>query len=309
MGAKLFLLVAILSITIVGCEKEGEETSPNKPDTKLDKECYPTAFSATGNGGATGSILYDDNYKVTRIDESHDGENSGYTEYQYDSDEKLVRSNYHDDGGAISSYAIYEYNNDNSVSSYTVYSLLEESSIVKDMRYVYDYNTSKQISKTSFYFNDNGTEKLFSEYQYEYNDSNQITRMRSSRSGWGTTITDYQYKDGLLVKVTSSGSGGGKTITAYEYGDKKGQYSALKKANPVLFTFPFTVTSESLENVLLKKLITNESNEVTNEEESFTASYEYNENGYPVKGTIVYYRVSAPKLIKQLGGVNFGEWS
>jgi uncharacterized protein YxeA len=212
---------------------------------------------------------------------------TGSVEYTYNAQSKLVRWDYTDNTNAANNYSI-------TISKYSAEGLIEEtladySGTSSDRKSVYTYNADGTISKSSVYRLTTTGEALQSEFLYSYNNGRVLNSVRNVATGeiipkqetWiniDGNISQVKYYNvaGTLVET--------RDYTSYD--KKRSPYKLIpaalaginSKLNPLSYVRTITSTGETT-NI------------------SFT--YEYNEDGYPIKRISNNGGISTYEYIKQ----------
>ncbi|MCJ8164078.1 hypothetical protein MKJ04_04435 [Pontibacter sp. E15-1] len=241
------------------CEKSGGDTiKPDaiKPDEPVRPACLLTEINS-GDRGQSSKYYYDANDKLLRIEKFNKGSNQApyaiTITYEYDAKGKILKANY-DYDGVPKYYISYEYDAKGRLIKATDYVL---NNVQHDLyRYaLYEYTAASLVARkvNHFVFGVIGNTSVGSEtYEYKNGDVSKIQMYSSSGVEAGSIEITYDDKASIyssLPQVYTSPIASSHNIVTYELKDTKGS---------TIINNPYSVNSS-------------------------TYSYEYNEQGFPIK--------------------------
>ncbi|MBQ8248668.1 MAG: hypothetical protein IJY93_02125 [Clostridia bacterium] len=150
-----------------------------------------------------------------------DGVYLGYNDYEYNSDDQIIKYEFYSDG-ILDQQEIYSYNQHGDEEAH--YHYLRESTKT-EYKYTYTYNSSG--NKISRYVDFKGYKMGEStpkwewscvDETYEYNDKNQLVKKYYSTNDYNKSVTEYKYdSDGTVVKEIILKDGIIDSWIEYEY--------------------------------------------------------------------------------------------
>lgn len=279
MKARLSTLFLSLSLTMMACDKAGDDVNPTTDPSVAEQVCWMTEYTQYENGELREQVTYSygDEHRLLS---KRWGEDDNYISYGYDTKGNLVSINYHD-GASVEETASMEYDANGNVTKYTYDS---------NTYFTYEYDASNRLTKTTVFTNGRKNMETFFGYTSDRIESSYSLDYYTVNGQVHTVRVDmtYEYEDGLLVKKTSTTQNGRKLVAEYAYGEGKGAASALVKANPVVFDYPYSTPYHSYEKPVIMSRITDNSGLGLYEQENYTARYEYNDKGYPLKAYVTF---------------------
>ena len=147
-------------------------------------------------------------------------------QYEFDDDGNVIRKTIYNGSGEIQD--ITEYDTNMKVTKFTDYIFTNGQGVIVDDWYINEYDSEGNLIKNTDY-DRNGD--ITSYTTYERNSQGDIEKTTETDTITGsTTVTDYSYEDGRLIKTTYSGDITGGYDYKYELNDsgivtKKTQYN------------------------------------------------------------------------------------
>jgi len=239
-------------LTATGCKKDDHSLIPEPNEN----QCLITKITYSG----VDSIVYqyDSQKRLKKAEYAGNGlhEEQYFKEYTYDTKERIVKETFKSTDGVIYAYFEYAYAANNLISNIGFYSINEpDESFTHQYNKIVEYTDNKLVSKVATYQPDN-MEKPFRFDVYSYDASGNVVQIKE----YANTIS------GEINDVTSD----------YTYDNKK---------NPYLYATYLGIGADvfSKNNVLTEKITYHLSGLTKN----YTSTYLYNEQGYPVKQTLI----------------------
>jgi len=237
-------LLLLLSSFIIFSSCEKDEIE--KKDEVSNATCLPTEINYDNNN-YTRKFTYNTESQIIREDIIDNNTNIGYNTFEYNAN-KLIKQNAYNAQSTLKSYYTYEYNSSNQLIAEKYFDLSNGSAIEKES-FTYEYSSPTELKKSSYFENNT---------LYSYR--------------------TYQYSNGLMTKIQSFKANGNQSgQTEIEYDNNK---SALSSLNPIIVLFGTTAFPYQ-KNII--KHIVKDANGQTVNDESYSSTYEYNSQGYPLK--------------------------
>lgn len=256
------LLFLLLVLCLVACDKSSDETDTPVAlkNCVLTEETFTISFSSrktkTVNSydATTGQIVKS---VVTVSVDNGEWMPHGHWEYTYNTMGLIEQENYVYKDGVVSA------------------------------RITYAYDASKLLTKATIYRLESGELKENSVYNYQYDSSTQLKRVDAQLPMFNTPVYHtFEYKDGIMIKNTSFKQDGTiRYVLEYTYDDKKRVLTPDFGFNSRYiefagFPYQHNITSKTMTSP----------NDPNNADalNSYTATFEYNEAGYPTTETRLY---------------------
>jgi YD repeat-containing protein len=250
MNNRLVYLLSLL-ILMLSCGKESEEIFPAPAEIT---SCKILQTKGSDNGLIT-TYQYDDQGLLKKVDAvfPNTSQNANYYEMEYDASGKLIKTTW----------------NIPSTNSY--------------LQVLYDYNNTGQLSRWSLNFrNAEGNYVPGTYYLYEYNSPDELKQRRlySVNDGEHTLLhtEDFFYENGLMTKVDLKGQYEHlNKVFLLEYDDKNNHAYQSRVFTMQGYGYPF-------KHNITKETTLNYKGQVISDE-SYTITYTYNQQYYPVTST------------------------
>jgi hypothetical protein len=265
---KNFLILAMSTLVLFSCSKDDDSTStnpndPGNPNNPANQKCRVT--NASEDGGDEESI------------------------YEYDSQRRLTKVIYKENGQLESYFETFEYNNEGYISK-----SVEWDGSTMDGYDLYTYNGDGRLTKReSFYDNGSGIVKQ-SINTYEYDGNKRLIRKNRYNASAPTVIESYElytYPSGNTARQTSyydndsDGTPDLDSTTDYTFDDKNSPQLLLG----VAYDDEYVSEHNTLTEVYTRA-------GGTGTPDTYTFSYEYNAQGFPTKMTADYGGTS-PEIV------------
>ncbi len=260
--------VVLLGLSIMSffsaCDPDSKKNDPqpggpqNNPGGKA---CQIASVSETTNGGKEDSeFIYDSQGKITRINTKVNNALTEYITFEYNGTGKTTKISTFDATNKVQDYFTTELNAAGNPAKLNFFSRDEVTNqLVNVTRYEYEYNAQNRVNKVNMFLDveEEGTLSLAATIKYTYDSKGNPA-----------------HKDYL---VTMEPGAEPTLVYAYEYTyDTKDN---LAKNIPILNIEPTPV------NNLTKVVVTNKMTNAVDKQQSYSMTYEYDNNGYPTKST------------------------
>jgi len=265
-------VIVLFAFVIESCKKD---SSSNVVAAKR-QLCYVTKQSKGAD--MLYEFIYDTTSTLLRINEYSKGALSNYSVYEYNSlrRKSVVRS--YDGNNNATHYTTFDYLPTGYIKSASKYEKIKNGDFVKTYRNDYQYTNSGQVIKESFYsidtLNQTGSSaKLYKIIAYSYD-----------VKGNAVSVTVSEVKE---TTNYYGGSNVSETIYQIETLDYDGKYNLFKELPSVLSSdLPLYTELNSISASNATKVIFNNlRGDIL--AQSYTTTYEYNEQGYPTKQTVI----------------------
>jgi hypothetical protein len=251
---KLFSLLILGAImTTTACKKDKEDTTEVSDTTPVKKTCYMK--------------------KLVKA-------NNSYNEYEYNTNHLLTKAIEYDSLGSEVKKTELTYNYKKNVAKVEIF---KNGSIFS--KYIYTYNKDLKIIKAEYWNTIYGVYKKTGYYEYVYTDD-KLTSIIFKAELYGQAIISSKsvitYKDDNAIKLVEytynyiTASLEQSRVLDFEYDDKLNPSRGIGEDNiavDVRFLSKNNVTKMTIAN----------QNGVVDNVNSFNYTYEYNDNGYPLK--------------------------
>jgi hypothetical protein len=260
--------VVLLGLSLMSffsaCDPDSKKTDPqptNPQNNPGGKACQIAAVSETTNTGKEDSeFIYDSQGKITRINTKVNGALNEYITFEYNGAGKTTKVSTFDAANNVQDYFTTELNAAGNPVKLNFFSREAGSNqMVNVTRYEYEYNAQNRISKANMFLDveEEGTLSLAATINYKYDSKGNPS-----------------HKDYLVTMET-----GAEPTLVYTY-----EYTYDSKDNPAK-NIPILNIEPSPVNNLTKVVVTNKMTNAVDKQQSYSMTYEYDNNGYPTKST------------------------
>ncbi len=238
-----------LALLLGACPGQTKEDDPAPAKAcLLTKETKMLTYNGTDYPAYSSRITYDSRYQPTSVTQDSAGVEKDVATLSYNSNKQLAQVT------NTKTQLTYEYNNQNQLVKQTRFIKNPETgAFEKQDFYTFSYSASNNLAVAQYFYTGMGTESLYYTYKYTYTNGDPIK----------IEHLDAQQNRLLLANIT--------------YDDKPSPYLVQ------LLGFFEPVQAPARHN-LVQYTATDRNNGIT----SYTASYIYNEDGFPVTAVKQY---------------------